>query len=31
MTGMELDANETKAGIVIRLHVQPRAKRCEVS
>ena len=31
MTGAELRANETKAGIVVRLHVQPRAKRCEVA
>jgi len=31
MTGAELRANETKAGIVVRLHVQPRARRCEVA
>jgi uncharacterized protein (TIGR00251 family) len=31
MTDTELNANETKAGIVFRLHVQPRAKRCEVA
>jgi len=31
MTDTELNAKETKAGIVVRLHVQPRAKRCEVA
>jgi uncharacterized protein (TIGR00251 family) len=27
----ELKVNETGEGLVVRLHVQPRAKRCEVA
>jgi len=31
MTNTELQVNETAAGLVIRLHVLPRAKRCEIA
>lgn len=31
MTGTGLKATETSGGLLICLHVQPRAKRCEVS
>jgi hypothetical protein len=28
---MELQVNESRAGLVVRLHVLPRAKRCEIA
>ncbi len=31
MTNAELQINETATGLVIRLHVLPRAKRCEIA
>ena len=31
MMDMGLDAHETAAGLRVRLHVVPRAKRCEIS
>ena len=31
MTESALDVRETDAGLQVRLHVQPRAKRCEIS
>jgi uncharacterized protein len=31
VTGDGLQVNETAVGLVIRLHVQPRAKRCEIA
>jgi uncharacterized protein len=31
MTNPELQVSETTAGLVIRLHVLPRAKRCEIA
>ncbi len=31
MIDTQLEINETGGGIVIRLHVQPRAKRCELA
>ena len=31
MMGNPLDIRETDRGLEIRLHVQPRAKRCEIS
>ena len=31
MSGGELQVRETAAGLELRLHVQPRAKRCEIS
>jgi uncharacterized protein len=31
MTNEELQVNETAAGLVMRLHVLPRAKRCEIA
>ncbi len=31
MMDIELDARETTTGLRVRLHVTPRAKRCEVS
>ncbi len=27
----ELKINQTSAGLVVRLHVQPRARRCEIA
>lgn len=31
MNAADLDCRETPAGLEIRLHVQPRAKHCEMS
>jgi uncharacterized protein len=31
MTDAALQVRETSAGIEVKLHVQPRAKRCEIS
>lgn len=31
MNAADLDYRETPAGLEIRLHVQPRAKHCEIS
>jgi uncharacterized protein len=31
MNAADLDYRETPAGLEVRLHVQPRAKRCEIS
>ncbi len=31
MTGDELQVSVTGAGLVVRLHVLPRAKRCEIA
>lgn len=31
MMHIELDARETASGLRVRLHVMPRAKRCEIS
>ena len=31
MIGSELKVSESGVGLVVRLHVQPRAKRCEVA
>ena len=31
MNGNELQVHETPSGLEVQLHVQPRAKRCEIS